>query len=402
MRLWVGGYSASGKGEAEGIGLLQAGEADSPWASGPLGLGPTAVIAPGSPSWIARHPSLDVLYAALEADGTVQAYRLTGETTLARHGRPVEAGSAVCHVGVSPDGAFLIASCWNDGRVVRMALDADGRPSSPWIAPAASDPFGPDAPASVASPPVSDLAAATRALREAAGAEFAHLVPDHDEPDAVQPPPARDGAASDDSASEPRPSRAHQSVFLGGGLVATTDMGLDLVRFWRAATGGLRLVQEVVLPRGSGPRHTVWHPSGHLYVLTELSCEVFALRAGVDGVWRIVSGVSLSPDVQLGSDTAAEITPSHDRGMLYAGVRGSDAIGVVRITGDGSGLTSLAFVEAGTHWPRNHVVVRDTILVAGQRASEVVSLLVDERTGIPGRVRHRTAAPTPTCLLPTR
>ena len=85
---------------------------------------------------------------------------------------------------------------------------------------------------------------------------------------------------------------------------------------------------------------------------------------------------------------------------LHGSVR--DARSVTTSKGDGSGLTSLAFVEAGTHWPRNHVVVRDTILVAGQRASEVVSLLVDERTGIPGRVRHRTAAPTPTCLLPTR
>ena len=64
MRFWVGAYAAD-SGAAEGIGLLQAGEADSPAASGPLGMVGTAVAAPGSPSWVAAHPTLDVLYAAL-------------------------------------------------------------------------------------------------------------------------------------------------------------------------------------------------------------------------------------------------------------------------------------------------------------------------------------------------
>ena len=53
----------------------------------------------------------------------------------------------------------------------------------------------------------------------------------------------------------------------------------------------------------------------------------------------------------------------------------------------------------GVDWPRHHVVVRDTLLVAGQRSDEVVSLTLDLRTGVPGRVRHRVEAPSPTCLL---
>ncbi|WP_223172547.1 hypothetical protein [Microbacterium sp. NIBRBAC000506063] len=32
---------------------------------------------------------------------------------------------------------------------------------------------------------------------------------------------------------EPRVSRSHQSTFLPGGLIATTDLGFDLVRLWR-------------------------------------------------------------------------------------------------------------------------------------------------------------------------
>lgn len=399
MRFWVGAY-APDAGSAEGIGILQAGDVDSVWASGPLGMVGTAVAAPGSPSWIATHPQLDVLYAALEAEGTVQAYRRTGETRLAPLGAPVPAGEAVCHVAVAPDGSFLVASCWGDGRVVRIALDATGRPSAPSIAAAANDPYGSnddpfvvDTGAAVSGAAVPDLAAAARALREAAGEEYGHLVPEYD---AL---PETD-AESEEAAAGARVSRAHETIVLPRGLLATTDMGLDLVRFWRSTGAGLRLTQEVVLPRGSGPRHGVWHPSGHLYVVTELSREVFVLTPDAEGRWRVLSGEPLLGT--LDGDTAAELSTSRDGTTLYAGVRGSDTIGVLAVRGAGEALQFTALAEAGTHWPRHHVVVNDTLLVAGQLADEIVSLPLDARTGVPGRVRHRTASPSPTRLLPMR
>lgn len=399
MRFWVGAY-APDAGSAEGIGILQAGDVDSVWASGPLGMVGTAVAASGSPSWIAPHPQLDVLYAALESDGTVQAYRRTGETSLAPLGAPVPAGAAVCHVAVAPDGTFLVASCWGDGRVVRIALDAAGRPSAPVIAAAANDPYGStddpfvvDTGAAVSGAAVPDLAAAARALREAAGEEYGHLVPEYD---AL---PETD-AESEEASAGARVSRAHETIVLPRGLLATTDMGLDLVRFWRSTGAGLRLTQEVVLPKGSGPRHGVWHPSGHLYVVTELSREVFVLTPDAEGRWRVVSGEPLLGTLE--GDTAAELSTSRDGTTLYAGVRGSDTIGVLAVRGAGEALQFTALAEAGTHWPRHHVVVNDTLLVAGQLADEIVSLPLDARTGVPGRVRHRTASPSPTRLLPMR
>jgi hypothetical protein len=42
------------------------------------------------------------------------------------------------------------------------------------------------------------------------------------------------------------------------------------------------------------------------------------------------------------------------------------------------------------------------VLVAGQYSDEIVALPLDARTGIPGRVRHRASAPSPTNLLPFR
>ncbi len=237
MRLWVGAYAADA-GSAEGIGILQAGEADDAGAGGPLGMVGTAVAAPGSPSWIAPHPSGEILYAALESDGVVQAYRRVSDTRLAPLGAPIEAGAAVCHVAVAPDASFLVASCWGDGRVVRMDLDAAGRPSRPVIAAAATDPYDSSAEegtlstgARVSGAVVPDLAAAARALREAAGEEYAHLIPAYDDV------PETD-AESEEAVAGARVSRAHQATFLPGGLVATTDMGLDLVRIWRTVPAG--------------------------------------------------------------------------------------------------------------------------------------------------------------------
>lgn len=401
MRFWLGGYSADGEGSATGIGVLLAGAADDALAGGPLGFAGDAVATGGSPSWLTRHPSLDVVYAALEAAGTVQAFRRTGEASFVPLGAPVEAGEAVCHIAVAPDTSSLVASCWDDGRVVRMTLDAAGRPSAPVVAPAASDPYEHEAGSAAPALPVGlDLAAAARALREAAGAEYAHLVPDHDREQEPVESEETDAAAS-------RPSHAHQAVFLPGGVVATTDMGYDVVRFWLQGAAGLVPVQDVVLPKGSGPRHTVWHPSGHLYVVTELSHEVFVLApdltAGPIGsaIWRIIGGTHLGAGI-LPDDTAAELASSRDGEFLYAGVRGTDTISVLRVRGTGDVLEPVALVEAGAHWPRHHLVIRDTLLVAGQLGDEVVSLGIDLRTGVPGRVRHRTAAPSPTCLVPAR
>jgi 6-phosphogluconolactonase (cycloisomerase 2 family) len=401
MRFWVGAY-APDNGSAEGIGILQAGALDALDAGGPLGMVATAVAANGSPSWVAPHPTEpDIVYAALEFDGTVQAYRRTAETRLTRLGRPIDAGAAVCHVAVAPDASFLVASCWGDGRVVRIDLDAEGRPSRPIIAAEAADPHGSgqlpqgsvSTGARVSGAVVPDLAAAARALRAAAGEEYSDLIPAYDAA------PETD-AESEEAAAGDRVSRAHQAIFLPGGLVATTDMGFDLVRFWRSTPGGLRLAQEVALPQGSGPRHGIWHPSGHLYVVTELSCEVFVLAADRAGQWQVRSGEPLLGT--LDTDTAAELCTSRDGSTLYAGVRGSDTVGVLSVRGAGEELQLTALAETGTHWPRHHVVVADTLLVAGQLAHEIVSLPLDARTGIPGRVRHRTPSPSPTRLLPMR
>ena len=414
MRFWLGAYTADMDGRASGIGTLLAGASDDGSAGGPMAFAGDAASA-DSPSWLAQHPSLDVIYASLEGEQTVAAFVRTGESTLAPLGAPVEAGAAVCHVAVAPDGRSLIASCWGDGSVVRIGLDAAGRPSAPSLGAAAVDPFaGPVDPfAAVALDPSAErdteveaeLAAASRSLRAALGDEFAAYVPGYDEvEDSAQELGGGvllgAGQVVEDGPPQ-RVSRAHAAVFLDDGRIATTDLGFDLVRIWRSGPDGLRPDHEVVLPPGTGPRHMVLHPSGHLHVVTEFSCEIFTLGAGADGRWRLLGGVPATT-LRAAGDSAAELARSRDGEFLYAGLRGSNTIATLRVRGAGERIEPVGLADAGVDWPRHHVVVRDTLLVAGQRSDDVVSLTLDVRTGVPGRVRSRAEAPTPTCLLPAR
>ncbi|WP_345751834.1 lactonase family protein [Microbacterium rhizophilus] len=438
MRFWIGARGADMGSEARGVMAATAGEADSPLASGRLVLAGDAVEAP-SPTWLAAHPTQDVVYAALEKQGRVGAFRRTGETTLAPLGGTVEAGETTCHIAVAPDGSHLVAAAWGDGVVTHIALDAAGRLGKRTEAVPAADPYA------VAKKPEPDTArlldeqpgvADLRALveRGADASQLAAMLAGSTPTPAIDAdagmddilallgqsknpfddPAVRDilrgageplaggvslGGAPAAEPSESRTPRAHCSVFLPRGLVATTDLGYDLVRFWRTSARGMTLDHEVALPLGAGPRHMTPHPSGHLYVLTEFTSEVYVLSAGPDGRWRLRSGLAASP-ASLPGDSGAELTRSRDGRHLYAGLRGSDTIAVLRVRDEGDRIEHVALAESGIRKPRHHVILRDALLVAGQDSHEIASLDVDERTGVPGRVRHRLAVPSPQHILP--
>lgn len=116
---WIGTYTPDGGGRADGIGAVRA------HLDGSLEWLGTAVEAQ-SPSFVAVHPTLPVVYAAAEQRGKVQAYRRHGEAALEAHGEPQLAGEATCHVAVDPHGRFVTAACWGDGQVLLYELDSDG------------------------------------------------------------------------------------------------------------------------------------------------------------------------------------------------------------------------------------------------------------------------------------
>ncbi|MFP5016879.1 beta-propeller fold lactonase family protein, partial [Paenarthrobacter ureafaciens] len=73
--IWTGSYTADRNAKGEGIGAIAI---DGQGNLEAVGLAVTA----NSPSFLARHPTLPILYAVAEEAGTVQPYRRTGVAEL--------------------------------------------------------------------------------------------------------------------------------------------------------------------------------------------------------------------------------------------------------------------------------------------------------------------------------
>lgn len=332
--IWTGSYTADGGGRGHGVEALAA---DPEGVLRPLGL----AVACDSPSFLAAHPELPVVYAVHEHRGTVRAYRRGGPGGIALE--PLDdawpAGAAACHVAVDPRGRFLVVTCWGDGQVLLYELDHNGAITSRHAAEPSRDPYD-------------------------AG----------------------------------RPSRAHAALMLTDGRVMTTDLGHDLLRVWDYAPGeGLRLVQEVTLPKDSGPRHLVQHPEGTVFVVTEYSIEVAVVEAGADGRLALAAMVPASAKGARDGDAAAEIALSPDGRHAYVGVRGSNRICTLAVAN--GNITPLGEVPSGGDWPRHHLVNNGWLHAAHERSNDVVTFRLDPETGLPTGPVARLETGSPTALI---
>ncbi|GGF35876.1 lactonase family protein [Subtercola lobariae] len=373
-----------------------------------------AVDAP-SPSFVAVHPTLPVVYAVAERAQTVAAFRsvddVDGVPQLEPLGSAWPAGEAVCHVAVDNLGRFVTATCWGDGRVLLYELASDGALISRFEGAPAADPHAESA---------------------AAEADTQGML-------------ARTGFA-------PRTSRAHCSLMLPDGRIMTTDLGFDLVRVWSYTPGtGLVLDHEIVLPFWSGPRHLIAHPNGTVLIITEYSVEVVVLAPGAPAVTSMlpaaaeagarparVASMPASPNgesasgsaifgvaqvspptlresasaaaifgvAQIGPATArgaqpfdagAEIALSTDAAFMYVTVRGSNSVSTLRVDDRGR-VHPLADVSSGGDWPRHHLVLGHSLLIAHERSSQLTLFTLDPATGLPTGPTQQLAVEAPTGL----
>jgi 6-phosphogluconolactonase len=90
-------------------------------ATGALG-DPSPVASLLNPSWLTKHPHLDVFYAVSETtDGAVAGFRLDGAllSTQPSH------GADPCHLAVDPTGSRLVVANYSGGSIAVYPLDGD-------------------------------------------------------------------------------------------------------------------------------------------------------------------------------------------------------------------------------------------------------------------------------------
>ncbi|GAA4944892.1 6-phosphogluconolactonase (cycloisomerase 2 family) [Nonomuraea thailandensis] len=166
-----------------------------------------------SPSFLAAHPSLPVLYAVGELErGWLTAYQAQGAELAPLDERPSE-GHSPCHVAVDPEGGLLAAANYGDGTATLYRLDERGA--------------------------------------------FAG-----------EPIVLRHTGSGPDARRQEGP-HAHQAVFHDG-LLHVSDLGTDEIRRYRHDGTPL---EPITLAPGTGPRHFAFAGS-RLYVAGELDGTV--------------------------------------------------------------------------------------------------------------------------------
>jgi 6-phosphogluconolactonase len=390
--LLIGCYTPHSGGRGEGI---VAAERDPPSGA----LRPAGVVArTPAPSFLAWHPTLPVVYAANELpDGAVSAWRFVGGRVAAA-GRAGTGGDSPCHVCVTPDGRYLLASNYGSGSIAVHALDDDGAIGGRTDL-LAHEGHGPD-PDRQASPHAHMVSAppgwtvgggrTPRPGRISAPGAASGL--------GVASGPGGGSAAA--RGVNPVPGATSDPGVEGGygaGALLAVDLGTDSIYPYAIAHD--RLVpagHRIHLRRGTGPRHLARHPDGRrIYVVGELDASVTVVEAGERG-WherhRVAAGA------RDGHRQPSAVAVGADGRFLYVANRGLDTVAVFAL--DGARPPRLtAEVDTGGVWPRDFALIGEHLYVANERSHTVSIFVVDRETGVPSPSGDPVSFSSPTCLL---
>ncbi|KDN23794.1 lactonase family protein [Amycolatopsis rifamycinica] len=266
-----------------------------------------------SPSWLVRHPSLPVLYAANETtDGGVTALAISPSGELSVLGTAETGGAHPCHLAVTPDGRFLLCANYTGGSVAVFSLSSSGTPESRTALVRHSG-----------SGPVTDR-------QEAAHVHMAVPSPD-------------------------------------GSIVSAVDLGTDEIRSYTlTSSGSLEPLAVSSLPPGTGPRQLVRRPGTDLaYVVGELAGTLVTVREKEPGAFEVVASTpSTLSSVRPNLVAHLELADSR----LYVSNRGPDCVTEFAL----DEAAAVADQPCGAN-PRHFALVDGTCYVAAQSEDAITA-----------------------------
>jgi 6-phosphogluconolactonase len=361
--VWFGTYTG-GPANSEGIYVSRLDVATGKLTE------PVVAAAVKSPSFLAVHPTLPVLYAVSEVGetdgkptGAVCSFAIdetTGKLTLKNH-QP-SGGAGPCHVSVDRTGRVALAANYGGGSVICLGLAADG----------SLEPVVPGSP----------------------GGFIQH--------EGKGPNPQRQEAPHGHSINPTADGR----------FALACDLGVDKLLIHALDVGKATLTPHGFGrgEPGAGPRHFAFHPSGRYgYAVNELDLTVTAFSFDPQaGTLTAIQAISTLPaDV---TDTkgfsTAEIVAHPSGKFLYASNRGHDSIAMYAVDGATGRLTFLGAEPIRGKTPRNFVIdpAGKFLLAAGQNSHTVTVFAIDAETGKLSFTGQSLDVPSPVCIRfrPTR
>ena len=201
------------------------------------------------------------------------------------------------------------------------------------------------------------------------------------------------------------------------GELFVADLGLDKVFIYWIDRENETLVptdRDIDFPAGSGPRHLVMagEKRDRLYVLTEMSSEVFAYRKTEAG-WELLDRADALPGMEPSEElcvpasadvlsVGSAIKMSADEKYLFVSLRlGYQAITAFRVEEDGR-LTYLCTMGTGGITPRDFGVFGDHLIVANKDSDMVTVMHFDRQTETLSLTDIKMEMVQPTCVVAAR
>lgn len=312
-----------------------------------------------NPSFLAHHPSQDVVYAVNETasfkgepGGGLSAFKIdpdTGLLKLINQGNT--GGGAPCHLVVDSEGKHVLVANYSGGNVAVFKIQANG------------------------------------------GIEKRTDIKQH---------------VGSSQHSRQKGPHAH-GIYLSQDqrFCLVTDLGLDKVLIYQfdRETGTLSIPPQASASTApaAGPRHFAIHPTEKwAYAINELNntVTVFDFDPATGGL-EVRESYSTLPSDFTGTSHTAEIVVSPDGKFLFGSNRGHDSIVVYAIDPAHGKLTCIEHELTGGKTPRNFAVdpTGQWLLAANQGSDSIVVFSINRDSGELTPTGTKLSVPKPVCVL---
>ena len=314
-----------------------------------------------SPSFLALHPSRDLLYAVNEIGdyegkraGSVSAFAIDRKTGLLKLiNRQPSGGGGPAHISTDRKGTHVLVANYGGGSVAALPIAPDGslRPMSGFV---------------------------------------------------------QHSGSSVNPARQKEPHAHSIDLDPSGQRAYVADLGLDKILIYRfdAGAGTLQPSEPpfATVEPGSGPRHVAFHPSGRFtYVINEMVLTVTAFaRDAASGALKTLQTISTLPEgVKPPQNySTAELTMHPSGRFLYGSNRGHDSITVFAVDQSSGQLTFVHNEPTGGSTPRSFGIDASGrwLLAANQRSDSILVFRIDQASGKLTATGTRISVGAPVCL----